>query len=161
MSKIIGIKGGCYTLLTAGHVHTFEMCKNHVDHLIVLTSDDQYINKKKKCVPLPVEERMEVLQSIKYVDEVDFYKEQTENNWIRNFKKHEMKKRFGNDCKLIVFHSQERKLEKEQDDSAYLPGEDSADEIIFIDNLERTSVTQMFNRIVRSSSRNKNEQTKT
>lgn len=137
----IGIKSGCWTLLHAGHIWCIQECIKQCDYLIVLTNSDEYISRKKGGVaPVCLEDRLYLLKHIKGVNEVNWFSEDTEDQWIRKYKE-----KFLRDypkIELIVFHSDELK------DQSWVPGMDYADEIIFIDKINRKeSVTKMYNQI--------------
>ena len=73
--KTIGIICGSFDLIHAGYIRMFKDAKaNACDHLIVALQSDPTIDRpnKNKCIQ-PVEERVEILQSISYVDEVVLY----------------------------------------------------------------------------------------
>jgi cytidyltransferase-like protein len=133
----IGIKSGCWTVLHAGHIFCFQECKKQCDYLIVLTNWDRYILRKKGSVPIPLRDRIYILQSIKYIDEVSFFTQYTEHFWIKDFKENRLYQKFGEDTKLIVFHSSELIGQTQP------PGWQFADEIIHIPKYGQ-SVTQIY-----------------
>ncbi len=60
---------GCYDLLHYGHLNIFEKSKAVCDYLIVGVSTDELIIKEKGRKPvIPFEERVKMLEAIKYVD---------------------------------------------------------------------------------------------
>lgn len=139
MGKIVGIKSGCYTLLHNGHVWAIQECAKQVDYLIILTNDNQYIERKKGCLPLTLEQRTYILENIKGVDEVGTFEGLNEHFWISEFRARRLKQEFGEDATLIVFHSSE--LQNEH----WVPGKDIADKVIFIPkDLIRASVSDIF-----------------
>ena len=69
--KIIGFTDGCYDLFHIGHLNLLKKCKEYCDYLVVGVNTDEYIKEYKNKTPIiPLEERMEIIKSIKYVDEV-------------------------------------------------------------------------------------------
>ena len=61
---------GTFDLLHYGHINLLERARNLGDHLTVAISTDEFnLGKEKKCV-FPFEERVKILSSIRYVDEV-------------------------------------------------------------------------------------------
>jgi cytidyltransferase-like protein len=126
----IGIKSGSFSLITPGHIWMLRQCKEQCDYLIVLTNSDHYIQRKKGFVPISLIGRMEILKSIKYVDEVGWFEGTYEDTWIENFKVHFLTQRFGADAQLIVFHSEEIR------NNAHIPARRFADEIIFVPRIE-------------------------
>jgi len=133
----IGIKSGCFSLLHAGHIFALRYAASRVDYLIVLTNDDKYVLKKKGSVPIPLKDRMSILAAIKYVNEVHWFPQSTEELWIGNFKSCRLYADFGQDAKLVVFHT----IELANSDS--VPAQSLADEIIFIPRID-SSVSDIF-----------------
>ena len=80
-SKIIGITFGSFDLCHYGHVLMFEECKQYCDYLIVGVQSDPSIDRPEKNSPIQShEERLGLISSIKFVDEVKSYS--TENSLI-------------------------------------------------------------------------------
>lgn len=133
--SVIGIKSGTFTLLHPGHVWMLKICKAHCDHLIVLTNSDDYLMRKKGVVPINLQGRIRLLESIKYVDQVSWFEGDTEDKWIRDFKNNlpDSQPR----PKIIVFHSLELYGKPN------IPAQDCADEIIYIPRIDG-STTRMF-----------------
>jgi cytidyltransferase-like protein len=137
----VGVKSGVFTLLHSGHIWCFQHCSEQVDRLIVLTNDDEYVKNKKGIVPVPLDERLIILSSIRYIDEVHSFSGPTEEIWIKPFAEQRLKQEFGDGAKLIVFHSDE--LEGQD----YVPGQKYADEIRFVPKIKspvQSSVTRIF-----------------
>ncbi|MCW3788015.1 adenylyltransferase/cytidyltransferase family protein [Plebeiibacterium sediminum] len=62
---------GCYDLFHYGHLNIFQKSKEQCNYLIVGVSTDDLILKEKGRLPvIPFEERVKIIESIKYVDEV-------------------------------------------------------------------------------------------
>ena len=74
MKKILTF--GVYDYFHLGHLRLFKQCKIYADYLIVAVQDGKYILKYKPeaKVLYSTEERVEMLSSIKLVDEVLVYK---------------------------------------------------------------------------------------
>lgn len=135
---IIGIKSGTFTVLHPGHIWMFDYCKQYCDYLIVLTNSDDYIKRKKGVVPIDLQGRMGILKSLRQVDQVGTFTEDTEDNWIRLFKP-EMQDMWPR-SKLIVFHSIEIY------GKTHIPAADVADQIIYIPRIAG-STTEIFETI--------------
>ncbi len=140
----IGIKCICGSILHAGHINCLRECKNQCNYLIVLTQPDGTIRDLKGAKPpIPLQERILILDAIKYVDEVAVYEEPTEDNWLTEFAEEILPKRFPKDSKIIMFHSEELRGVRE------LPGEDVADEVIFVAR-RYISTSEIIDKIARS-----------
>ena len=71
---IRGVIAGNFDVIHPGYIKTFKECKNHCDNFTILLHSDPTIERPKKLKPiLSVEERIEVLYSIKYVDDIKVY----------------------------------------------------------------------------------------
>lgn len=137
----IGIKSGVFRILLVHHLVMLQECAKHCDYLVLLTNNDEYIKEKKGIVPIRLQDRLEILQGIKYVDEVGSFDGPSEEDWIKNFKENRLYKEFGKDAKLIVFHSSELKGQE------HVPGQGIVDEVIFIDHIKSESTSQVIERI--------------
>ena len=73
MSKILTF--GVYDYFHLGHLRLFKQCKEHADYLIVAVQDSDYILafKPEANIFYTTEERVEILESLKCVDEVKVY----------------------------------------------------------------------------------------
>ena len=66
----VGYVSGVFDLFHIGHLNIFRRAKELCDYLIVGVSSDEQIIKSKKTRPyIPFEERLEIVQSCRYVDE--------------------------------------------------------------------------------------------
>lgn len=73
MKKIVTF--GVYDYFHLGHLRLFKQCKRYADYLIVAVQNEEYIKIYKPDAELlySTEERIEMIESIKYVDEVRVY----------------------------------------------------------------------------------------
>tara|TARA_B100000886_G_scaffold166931_1_gene114087 strand:+ start:164 stop:586 length:423 start_codon:yes stop_codon:yes gene_type:complete len=85
-NKIIGITFGSFDLCHYGHALMFEECKEYCDYLIVGVQSDPCIDRPEKNKPIQShEERIGIVSSLKFVDEVVAY--DTEADLIEVLKK--------------------------------------------------------------------------
>ncbi len=79
---IRGFACGVFDLYHPGHVLMLEECKKHCDHLIIALnrgeSFDEKINPGKRRPYFTADERYMILRSIRYVDDILFYNDETE-----------------------------------------------------------------------------------
>ena len=72
-----GFTAGAFDLFHMGHLKLLRRCKEMCEYLIVGVLTDEYILYTKGKEPyIPLQERIEIIQSIRYVDEtvvVDFH----------------------------------------------------------------------------------------
>jgi glycerol-3-phosphate cytidylyltransferase len=72
--KTVGVTFGAFDLCHAGHFLMFKDCKGVCDYLIVGLHSDPSIDRPDKNKPImSLEERLEILNGIKYIDEVFVY----------------------------------------------------------------------------------------
>ena len=85
-NKIIGITFGSFDLCHYGHALMFEECKESCDYLIVGVQSDPSIDRPEKNKPVQShKERIGIVSSLKFVDEVISY--DTEADLIEILKK--------------------------------------------------------------------------
>ena len=67
----IGYTTGVFDMFHIGHLNIIKQAKELCDHLIVGVSTDELVELYKGRKPMiPFEQRIEIVKSIKYVDEV-------------------------------------------------------------------------------------------
>lgn len=74
--KIRGVVAGAFDLIHPGYCKLFKFCKENCTHLTVLLHDDPSLERNKMKPIHSVEERKEILKSIKYIDDVVVYKDE-------------------------------------------------------------------------------------
>jgi len=116
MVKNIIFTNGCFDILHIGHVRLLKYAKSLGKKLIVGLNSDESI-KRLKGYDRPVnklEYRKEVLESIKYVDEVKIFTEDTPYNLIKKIAPgiivkggdYNVSEVVGNDlCDVVIFNS--------------------------------------------------------
>jgi glycerol-3-phosphate cytidylyltransferase len=71
MAKIIGYTTGVFDMFHIGHLHLLKKAKNRCDYLIVGVSTDELVKSYKHKTPIiPFQDRLEIISSLKFVDEV-------------------------------------------------------------------------------------------
>ena len=71
----VGFINGCFDVLHVGHISLFEYCKKCCDYLVVAIDSDERV-KKTKGPNRPynnLEDRMKMLKSIRFIDQVKFF----------------------------------------------------------------------------------------
>ena len=68
--KICGLIHGVFDVIHVGHINYFKEAKSKVDKLIVSVTSDRYVNKGPGKPIFNLKKRIDVLSSIKYIDEV-------------------------------------------------------------------------------------------
>lgn len=72
--KYMGIIAGAFDCIHPGYIKAFKEMKEHCELLVVCLHSDPSIENPEKLKPvLTVEERIEILESIKYVDDIITY----------------------------------------------------------------------------------------
>ena len=93
---IKGVIAGNFDVIHPGYIKTFKECKKNCDHFTILLHSDPSIERPNKLKPvLTIEERIEVLSSIKYIDEIKVYT--YEKELIKLLKNGDYKVRFLGD----------------------------------------------------------------
>ena len=66
-----GYTAGVYDMFHVGHLKILRQAKEMCDFLVVgITTDELSLKKKNKLPVIPYEERVEIVEAIKYVDKV-------------------------------------------------------------------------------------------
>ena len=74
-----GFVAGNFDVIHPGYIKMFSECKNNCDHFTILLHSDPSIERPEKLKPiLTLDERIEVLSSIKFVDDIKSYTYETE-----------------------------------------------------------------------------------
>lgn len=69
--KIIGYTTGVYDMFHIGHLNILRRAKEQCDFLIVGVSTDELVQHDKNKTPIiPFDERIQIVEAIKYVDQV-------------------------------------------------------------------------------------------
>jgi len=66
---VVAVSGG-FDPIHIGHVRMFKEARKLGDRLVVILNNDNWLKKKKGFVFMPQKERVEVLRSIRWVDDV-------------------------------------------------------------------------------------------
>ena len=69
-SMIVGYATGVFDLFHVGHLNLLQTAKSMCDKLVVGVTVDELVKYKGKKSVIPFEERLRIVQSIKYVDAV-------------------------------------------------------------------------------------------
>ena len=71
---IKGVIAGNFDVIHPGYIKTFKECKENCNHFTILLHSDPTIERPNKLKPvLSVEDRIEVLKAIKYIDDIRVY----------------------------------------------------------------------------------------
>lgn len=124
MKKIIGYTTGVYDMFHIGHLNILERAKAQCDYLIVGVSTDELVQHDKNKSPIiPFEERVRIVEAIKYVDKVV---PQFDKNKFEAWKKYQFDKMFvGDDWKgTETWNNFEKQFEQIGVEIVYLPHTD-------------------------------------
>ena len=104
---IRGVIAGNFDVIHPGYIKTFEECKNNCDHFTILLHTDPSIERPNKLKPiLSVQERIEILSSIIYINDIKVYTYEAE--LVELLKNGDYNKRFlGDDYKNKSFTGDE------------------------------------------------------
>ncbi len=92
MGKVIGYTTGVYDMFHIGHLNVIRRARELCDFLIVgVSTDELVINEKGKRPVIPYEERVAIVEAIKYVDQVV---PQTDKNKYGAWEKYHFDKMF-------------------------------------------------------------------
>ena len=74
-----GFVAGNFDVIHPGYIKMFSECKNNCDHFTILLHSDPSIECPEKLKPiLTLDERIEVLSSIKFINDIKSYTYETE-----------------------------------------------------------------------------------
>ena len=68
-NKVVGYTTGVFDLFHIGHLNLLRRAKERCEYLIVGVSSDELVAYKNKRAVIPFEERIQIVQSIRYVDQ--------------------------------------------------------------------------------------------
>ncbi len=108
----VGFIQGTFDMFHIGHLNLIKKAKMKCDHLIVTVNTDNFVYEMKNKIPLiPENERLEIIKSIKYVDEAYLIENR---NKLEAYKKYNFNTIFlGDDYKGSTFYNEvEKELEK-------------------------------------------------
>lgn len=144
--KIVGYTTGVYDMFHIGHLNVIRLAKEQCDYLIVGVSTDELVMHEKNKTPvIPYEERVAIVEALKYVDQVV---PQTDKNKMAAWEKYHFDKMFvGSDWK----GTQQWKRYEEQ----FAP---LGVEIIYLphtDGISSTKLTEVIKEILNEHPENK------
>jgi len=70
MEKVIGYTTGVFDLFHVGHLRLLKKAKMYCDSLIVGVTIDELVSYKLKEAVIPFNERVEIVEGVRYVDRV-------------------------------------------------------------------------------------------
>jgi len=129
--KVRGIVAGAFDLIHPGYIRMFEESKRYCNHLTIALHEDPSWARPNKLPPVQsLNDRKEILRSIKYIDDIVVY--QTEDTFLSYLENYDI--RFlGDDYK----------------DGSYT-GKDINIKIIFVNRDHDYSTTELKRKIVKS-----------
>ena len=122
--RIIGYTTGVYDLFHIGHLNILRRAKEQCDYLIVGVSTDELVEHEKHKRPIiPYADRVEIIRSIRYVDEVV---PQIDKNKLEAYRKYHFDKMFvGSDWQgTEAWKTFEKQFEPFGVEIVYLPHTD-------------------------------------
>ena len=87
-NKKLVVTNGCFDILHPGHIKIFKSSKNMGDKLLVLVNSDKSIklNKGKKRPIIKLNDRIQILSSIQYIDYLVVFNNKTPEKIISKIK---------------------------------------------------------------------------
>ena len=135
--KIIGYTTGVYDMFHIGHLNILERAKQQCDYLIVGVSTDELVQQDKHKSPIiSFEERVKIIEAIKYVDKVV---PQFDKNKFAAWKRYKFNKMFvGDDWKgTETWAKYEKQFSKVGVEIIYLPHTDGISSTLLVDKIKR------------------------
>jgi glycerol-3-phosphate cytidylyltransferase len=85
--KVKGIVAGAFDLIHPGYIRMFKECREYCNHLTVALHEDPSSARPNKLSPVQsLEERKEILRSIKYIDDIVVYQaEETFLSYLKDY----------------------------------------------------------------------------
>ncbi len=117
----IGYTTGVFDMFHIGHLNILRRAKEQCEYLIVGVSTDELVQKAKNKMPIiPFEDRMKIVEAIKYVDKVV---PQFDKDKVSAYEKYKFDVMFvGDDWKgSEIFNKSEKKLNQFGVDVIYFP----------------------------------------
>lgn len=131
--QVRGIIAGAFDLIHPGYVRMFEECRMYCNHLTIALHDNPSLERPSKIPPVhSIEERKEILYSLRYVDNIVTYQSESE---------------FHSYLKSGNYHI--RFLGNDYSDGSYT-GKDIDIKIIFVDRSHDYSTTKLKRKITKS-----------
>ena len=121
---VIGYTTGVYDMFHIGHLNVIRRAKERCDYLIVGVSTDELVMREKNKAPvIPFEERIAIVEAIKYVDKVV---PQTDKNKFGAWERYHFNRMFvGSDWKgTPQWEQYEKQFEPVGVEIVYLPHTD-------------------------------------
>ena len=85
-----GIVAGAFDLIHPGYMRMFKECKQHCNHLTVALHEDTSMARPNKMKPVQsLEDRKEILRSIRYIDDIVVY--QAEDTFLSYLKDYDIR----------------------------------------------------------------------
>ncbi len=136
---VIGYTSGVYDMFHIGHLNVIRNAKAQCDYLIVAVSTDELVEKEKHKTPvIPFEERKEIIESLKYVDQVV---PQVDKNKFGAWQKYKFDKMFvGSDWQgTVQWKKYEEELAPHGVEIVYLP---------HTDGISSTKLTELIKKLL-------------
>jgi glycerol-3-phosphate cytidylyltransferase len=131
--QVRGIVAGAFDLIHPGYIKMFKECKLYCTHLTIALHEDPSLARPNKLPPVQtLEERKEILMSIKYIDDIVVY--QSEDMYHYYLRSGDYNIRF---------------LGEDYQDGSYT-GSDIPIDITFVDRSHCYSTTELKRKIVNS-----------
>ncbi len=135
--KIIGYTTGVYDMFHIGHLNILERAKQQCDYLIVGVSTDELVQQDKHKSPIiSFEERVKIIEAIKYVDKVV---PQFDKDKFAAWEKYHFDKMFvGDDWKgTDAWNKFEEQFSEVGVEIVYLPHTDGISSTLLVDKIKK------------------------